>query len=104
MFDRPEEIPDSSDGLHAHPSATLTSVLLLAVPEEIKAPEHGGGTVLRNPLAPLRLTGSELHAVVPAQALRLLVFPGSVEHYPEPARVTAFSTPRVMLGTDVHYY
>lgn len=88
---------------HTHTAATFTSVLYLQVPEEMT---ETGATVLRNPNYALhhRLGGPLEHRFQP-RPLKLLVFPGYVEHHPELAVLPEpWSTPRLIVSTDVCYY
>lgn len=88
---------------HTHTAATFTTVLYLQVPEEMVST---GATVIRNPNYTLhhRLGAHVEHRVLP-KVLQLLVFPGYLEHYPEPADLDGeWSEPRLVLSSDICYY
>lgn len=88
--------------LHAHPRALLSSVLYLRVPDEL-VDTPWGGTVFRDPNA--ANTGYMVDrplSRVPAAPLGLVVFPGWLEHAPaEPPDAAPYSSPRIVVATDV---
>lgn len=88
---------------HTHTSATFSCVLYLQVPPEMT---DSGATVFRDPQYALhRRLGAETKFRLLPKELRLVVFPGYLEHYPEPADLPEpWRTPRLIISADYCYY
>lgn len=93
--------PSVLEVLHSHLPAVLSSVFYLQVPPEM-IDAGGGGTLLRDPLAPITRQFRDVGYHVEPVPLRLAIFPSYLEHAPErPAQRMAWSTSRLVVSTDL---
>lgn len=93
--------PSVLEPLHSHLPAVLSSVFYLRVPPEMSK-VGGGGTVLRDPLAPVTRQFRDVGHHIEPVPLRLAIFPSYVEHAPERTAERAdWSTSRLIVSTDL---
>lgn len=93
--------PSVLEVLHSHLPAVLSSVFYLRVPPEM-IEAGGGGTLLRDPLAPITRQFRDVGYHIAPVPLRLAIFPSYLEHAPErPAQRMTWSTSRLIVSTDL---